>query len=165
MGGQTRLGRNLGVICLWSPHGHASSLSDGMADLSPPFGEALRRKRQERGWSLRELARLAGVSFGRPAEVERGRDAHTDRPISPGYHITVKLAAALGEYLLPWLALAGHRPGPELTEVEWRLLARLRRLPMVMQEALVARWEAALDDRTERRVSRSAGSVGISEPS
>lgn len=136
-----------------------------MDALSPPFGEALRRLRRERGWSLRELSRRAGVSFGRLAEIERGRDAHTDRPIAPGYHITVKVAAALGEDPLPWLALAGHRPGPELAEGEWRLLARLRRLPLSVQQELVARWEAALDDWTERRVSQEAGVVGISEPS
>jgi transcriptional regulator with XRE-family HTH domain len=136
-----------------------------MADLSPFFGDALRRKRQERGWSLRELSRRAGVSFGRLAEIERGRDAHTDRPIAPGYHITVKVAAALGEDPLPWLALAGHRPGPELTEGEWRLVARLRNLPLSVQQDLVAQWEAALDDWTECRVSQTAGVVRISEPS
>ncbi|MEB3236987.1 MAG: helix-turn-helix transcriptional regulator [Candidatus Sericytochromatia bacterium] len=136
-----------------------------MPDSSPAFGEALRREREARGWSLRELARHAGVSFGRLAELERGRDAHTDRPVAPGYRATVKIAAALGQDPADWLARAGHAPGPELTAEEWRVLGKIRRLPEDERRQLLAQWEAALDAWIERRVSQAGSVLDVSEPS
>ena len=51
------------------------------------FGEQLQKERERRSWSIRELARRAGVSPGTVLKVERGRD--------PSVSIAKSLANAL----------------------------------------------------------------------
>ena len=53
------------------------------------LGEVLHEERQERGWSLRELAGLAGISATYLGEVERGLK-------EPSFEVVEALARALG---------------------------------------------------------------------
>lgn len=137
-----------------------------MADLSSPFGAALRTARRSRGWNLRELARRSGISFGRLAELERGRDAHTDRIVLPSYYAVVRLACALEMDPVPWLVLAGHPPGLELTDAEWKLLGLIRRLPDEERQVILRRWQIELEAWFERRIPAPTPSRGwTTEPS
>ena len=52
------------------------------------LGEVLREERRERGWSLRELAGLAGISATYLGEVERGLK-------EPSFEVVEALAGAL----------------------------------------------------------------------
>jgi DNA-binding XRE family transcriptional regulator len=73
---------------LWSAR-LAAALGAGVADLElPPTGSPLRRFREARGWTRRELARQAGVSRDTVLHVEGGR--------APVAATARKLAAALG---------------------------------------------------------------------
>lgn len=71
--------------------------------LTTPFGERLRRLREQRGWSQEQLARAAGVPREWISAVETGDIAN------PGSKRIGKLAQAFGvdaDYLL-----SGDRPG------------------------------------------------------
>lgn len=97
----------------------------------------LYRVREKLGWTLREAAERAGISFSRLGEIERGRDSHSGKPIVPSYVTLCRLAAAYGLPPAELLSRAGHKPGPELTCGEWRLLDAYRRLPAPRQDELV----------------------------
>lgn len=101
----------------------------------------LYRVREKLGWTLREAAERAGISFSRLGEIERGRDSHSGKPIVPSYVTLCRLAAAYGLPPAELLSRAGHKPGPELTCGEWRLLDAYRRLPSPRQDELVAALE------------------------
>ena len=53
------------------------------------LGEALRKEREARGLSLRDLQELAGVPFPTIGRIERGRTR------TPGFYIVAKVAKAL----------------------------------------------------------------------
>jgi transcriptional regulator with XRE-family HTH domain len=54
------------------------------------LGQRLRCRRLDRGWSLRELADMTGISYTHLAKLER------DGVPYPGYRTIEKLAEALG---------------------------------------------------------------------
>ncbi len=89
----------------------------------------LYRVRETLGWSLREAAEHAGISFSRLGEIERGRDSHSGKPFVPSYVTLCRLAAAYGLPPADLLRRAGHQPGPELTTEEWRMIDAFRQLP------------------------------------
>lgn len=84
--------------------------------------------RESLGWSLREAAEHAGISFSRLGEIERGRDSHSGKPFIPSYVTLCRLAAAYGLPPADLLRRAGHQPGPELTPEEWRMIDAFRQL-------------------------------------
>lgn len=98
--------------------------------------------REALGWSLREAAERAGISFSRLGEIERGRDSHSGKPFVPSYVTLCRLAAAYGLPPAELLSRAGHQPGPELTNEEWRILDAVRRLPTERRAELAAALEA-----------------------
>jgi transcriptional regulator with XRE-family HTH domain len=102
----------------------------------------LYRVRESLGWSLREAADRAGISFSRLGEIERGRDSHSGKPFVPSYVTLCRLAAAYGLPPAELLRRAGHQPGPELTADEWALLDAFRRLGPERRQALLASLEA-----------------------
>lgn len=73
-----------------------------MAKKRKPFGEALREKRVEKGFSLRKFAQLVGVSPTYLSQVEQGN-------VDPPTADRVKCMADLfGENPDEWIALAGR---------------------------------------------------------
>jgi len=62
-----------------------------MESMAPEtLGQRLRARRIDRGWSLRELADMTGISYTHLAKLER------DGVPYPGYRTIEKLADALG---------------------------------------------------------------------
>ncbi|HEV8432073.1 MAG TPA: helix-turn-helix transcriptional regulator [Thermoanaerobaculia bacterium] len=61
------------------------------------FGDALRRRRTERGWSQERLAEAAGITLNYVGNLERGEQG-------PSLHILVRLARALDTDLPALLA-------------------------------------------------------------
>ena len=102
----------------------------------------LYRVRESLGWSLREAAERAGISFSRLGEIERGRDSHSGKPFIPSYVTLCRLAAAYGLPPADLLRRAGHQPGPELTADEWRVLDAFRRLSAERRTELASQLEA-----------------------
>lgn len=68
------------------------------------FGEALREKRIEKGFSLRKFAQLVGVSPTYLSQVEQG---NVDPPTADR---AKRMAELLGENTDEWTALAGRVP-------------------------------------------------------
>ena len=62
------------------------------------LGSELRRIREERGWSLREVADRTGgvVSQGYIAQLEHGIDPRSKKPISPSPQVLKALATVYG---------------------------------------------------------------------
>ncbi|MNS61071.1 helix-turn-helix protein [compost metagenome] len=100
------------------------------------FGDFVYHSRQERGWTLRELAKRSQISFGRLGEIERGVDAHSGKPFVPSYMAVIKLARAFGLPPADLLRKAGHEPGAELDPEEWELVGIFRALPPGRREEL-----------------------------
>lgn len=99
-----------------------------MPDERKSFGDQIYELRQQRGWTLREAARHAGISYGRLGEIERGVDAHSGRPFVPSYMAVIKLARAFGVPPADLLREAGFEPGAELEPEEWDLIGVFRAL-------------------------------------
>jgi transcriptional regulator with XRE-family HTH domain len=68
------------------------------------FGEALREKRVEKGFSLRKFAQLVGVSPTYLSQVEQG---NVDPPTADRVK---RMAELFGENPDEWIALAGRVP-------------------------------------------------------
>jgi transcriptional regulator with XRE-family HTH domain len=68
------------------------------------FGEALRDKRIEKGFSLRKFAELVGVSPTYLSQVEQGN------VMPPTADRVKRMAELLGENSDEWIALAGRVP-------------------------------------------------------
>jgi transcriptional regulator with XRE-family HTH domain len=81
--GSRILAENEGMI---SPNGTNSSTADSFA---ASVGRAIRVARTERGWSGKDLARRAGISYSYVSHIEGGRK----HPSSP---VLVRIAEALG---------------------------------------------------------------------
>jgi transcriptional regulator with XRE-family HTH domain len=80
-----------------------------MPELTPrdSVGATVRRLREERGWSLTDLAERAGISRSYLAQIESGKSAPTEEKI-------LQLADALGALPSELLGeLAGDLPIPE----------------------------------------------------
>lgn len=71
---------------------------------SKTFGETLRDKRTEKGFSLRKFAKLVGVSPTYLSQVEQG---NVDPPTADRVK---RMAELLGENPDEWIALAGRVP-------------------------------------------------------
>lgn len=76
-----------------------------MPDPELPFGKLLRKKRVEKGFSLRRFAELVGVSPTYLSHVEQGK---VDTP--PRAERVRRMAELLGENADEWSALAGRMP-------------------------------------------------------
>lgn len=75
-----------------------------MAKKHKTFGEALREKRIEKGFSLRKFAQLVGISPTYLSQVEQG---NVDPPTADRVK---RMAELLGENPDEWIALAGRVP-------------------------------------------------------
>jgi transcriptional regulator with XRE-family HTH domain len=102
------------------------------------FGDFIYKLRQGRGWTLRELAKQSGISFGRLGEIERGIDAHSGKPFVPSYMAVTRLARAFGLPPADLLRSAGHEPGAELEPEEWDLVGIFRALPKGGRQKLIS---------------------------
>jgi len=67
-----------------------------------PFGQALREKRIEKGFSLRKFAQLVGVS---PTYLSQVEQSNVDPPTADRVK---RMAEILGEDIDEWTALAGR---------------------------------------------------------
>lgn len=105
------------------------------------LGLYLGRLRDERGLSLRDVAKRAGVHFTRLGEWERSLDAHTGKPVTPPRQALLDLARVYGVPAEPLLALAGYRTGRDPSPDEERLLAAYRLLPEAERLVLLAEVE------------------------
>jgi len=76
-----------------------------MPDSDLPFNELLRKKRVEKGFSLRRFAEKVGVSPTYLSHVEQGK---VDTP--PTAERVRRMAELLGENADEWIALAGRLP-------------------------------------------------------
>jgi transcriptional regulator with XRE-family HTH domain len=76
-----------------------------MSDKQEPFGILLRKKRLEKGFSLRKFAEMVGVSPTYLSQVEQGN------AMPPTADRVKRMAEFLGENPDPWIALAGRVPG------------------------------------------------------
>jgi HTH-type transcriptional regulator, competence development regulator len=85
-----------------------------MAKKRKSFGEALREKRVEKGFSLRKYAQMVGVSPTYLSQVEQG---NADPPTADRVK---RMAELFGENPDEWIALAGRVPQdlPEIIQNE-----------------------------------------------
>jgi transcriptional regulator with XRE-family HTH domain len=63
----------------------------------PWFGQRIKRERERRGWSQRELARKAGISQATPIRVEAGQDLALSSAIALSSALGLSLDALLAE--------------------------------------------------------------------
>jgi transcriptional regulator with XRE-family HTH domain len=107
------------------------------------FGSAIRRAREQRGWSLDEAARHVGLSKSRLRELETGLSLKSRKPTRPTADNVELLSSALGldQDYLAGLAGLGYRIVPSSTE-ETAILAAFRALPDLMRPVAVRVLEA-----------------------
>ena len=81
-------------------------MSSSPETVAPLLGAEIRRLREEKGWTLRELASKVGLDFGYIGKIERGENARVETYRS--------IAAALGISLstLTTVADGGRRAAP-----------------------------------------------------
>lgn len=86
-----------------------------MNDKTRPFGQLLREKRVEKGFSLRKFAGLVGISPTYLSQVEQGK---IEKP--PTAERVKRMAELLGENPDELIALAGRVPQdlPEIIQAE-----------------------------------------------
>ncbi len=89
------------------------------------FGQALREKRIEKGYSLRKFAELIGVSPTYLSQVEQGNIA------PPTAERVQRMAELFGENADEWIALAGRVPR-DLTEI---IQQQPTQMPALLREA------------------------------
>jgi transcriptional regulator with XRE-family HTH domain len=75
-----------------------------MSHRGKPFGQVLREKRLEKGFSLRKFAELVGVS---PTYLSQVEQCNVDPPTAKRVK---RMAELLGENPDKWIALAGRVP-------------------------------------------------------
>ena len=97
-----------------------------MNDKTRPFGQFLREKRVEKGFSLRKFAGLVGISPTYLSQVEQGKIA---KP--PTAERVKKMAELLGENSDEWIGLAGRIP-EDLSEI---IQQQPTELPELLREA------------------------------
>jgi len=114
------------------------------------FGKRLREARKERGWTLRELATRAGLSFTYLSKIENERV-----PYTPAAETIRDLARILQADSLEFLDLANKLP-MELEPLNANVHAR-RFLQRASQVASPADWEALLDLLEKRKTVKKVG--------
>lgn len=105
----------------------AEKYDERVVNRPPTIGERLYRLREHRGWTLREAAKRASISFSRLGEWERGQDAHSGKELRPSYQALCRLARTYDVPRDELLRLAGYEP--ELSDEEQGLLNAFRELP------------------------------------
>jgi len=101
-----------------------------MAIVETDLGRHVTQKRQEKGWSQRELGRRAGVRGATISKLESGATQPTNDTI-------VKVARALGEKEEALLRLAGHLPAvPPATDLSAAVCRAFRSLGETQQNAV-----------------------------
>lgn len=96
-----------------------------MVDKRKTFGQRLREKRIEKGFSLRRFAELVGVSPTYLSQVEQGN------VMPPTADRVKRMAELLGENPDEWIALAGRVPD-DLPEI---IQQRPTEMPELLREA------------------------------
>ena len=74
------------------------------------FGTWVRSRRAARGYSLRELAALAGCTHGYIKQIENGANPSTGRPPVVGHDLVVSIVRALGGDVEEMLVMSGYIP-------------------------------------------------------
>ena len=97
-----------------------------MNDKTKPFGQLLREKRVEKGFSLRKFAGLVGISPTYLSLVEQGK---IEKP--PTAERVKKMAELLGENPDEWIGFAGRVP-EDLSEI---IQQQPTELPELLREA------------------------------
>lgn len=111
------------------------------------FGIRLRELRREKGFTLRQLAELAGVDFTYLSKVENDRV-----PYTPAADTIRTLARAMGADPMELLTLANKLP-EELEQLNSHVQAR-RFFERAQKIASPDDWDALLSLLEERRASR-----------
>lgn len=97
-----------------------------MPDTDMPFGKLLRKKRLEKGFSLRRFAELVGVSPTYLSHVEQGK---VETP--PTAERVRRMAELLGENADEWIALAGRMP----EDIQGIIKQQPMQMPELLREA------------------------------
>ena len=95
------------------------------SNIQKSFGQTLREKRLEKGFSLRKFAELVGVSPTYLSQVEQG---NMDPPTAERVQ---RMAELLGENADEWIALAGRLP-QDLPEI---IQQQPTQMPELLREA------------------------------
>lgn len=103
----------------------------------PTLGEYLKQVRLSKGLSLRQAAKVVGITHSRVDEVERMVDARSLKPFVPSYVTVVKFAKAYDLSPDELLRRAGYEPGIELEPEEWVLIKGYRGLPQDRRQRLL----------------------------
>lgn len=101
------------------------------------IGEILRNYREEHGYSLREFAKLSGVSNSYLSMLESGRHPRSGRPIVPTLTKLNQIAAAMGIRVDDLIAnmddtpvrFDDEEPAFRLSSLEKDIITRFRLLP------------------------------------
>lgn len=80
------------------------------AVLAERFGAFIFSLRESKGMTVREAAKLVGISHSRLVNFEHGRDPHTGKPTLPGAALVVRIAGVYGSPQNQLLLLAGYAP-------------------------------------------------------
>jgi transcriptional regulator with XRE-family HTH domain len=96
-----------------------------MAQPAQSFGKRLRERRLERGFGLREFARMLGISSTYLSQIEQ---ENVDPPTAER---AAKIATILGEYPDEWIAHAGRVPD----DLEGIIHTQPVGFPMLLREA------------------------------
>ncbi len=104
----------------------------------PPFSKAIKARRSELNYSLKEASRRTGIQPSRLHDLEQGRSSTTGKPTGPSRENIKKIAKG---YLLDEAYLLDLSGQPKLdasTSSERRLLSHFRGLIPGHQEAILA---------------------------
>jgi HTH-type transcriptional regulator, competence development regulator len=112
------------------------------------FGSRLRVLRREKGFTLRQLADLAGLDFTYLSKIENGRVLYT-----PAADTIRVIAKALGAEPMELLTLANKLPA-ELESLNSHVQAR-RFFARAQEIASPDDWDALLNLLEQRRTSRT----------
>lgn len=80
------------------------------AVLAERFGTFIFNLRESKGMTVREAAKLVGISHSRLVNFEHGKDPHSGRPTLPAAELVGQIAGAYGYPKGQLLLLAGYLP-------------------------------------------------------
>jgi transcriptional regulator with XRE-family HTH domain len=94
--------------------------------MSHAFPMWLRREREARGYTLRELADRCGVTFGYLSKLERGVRDGSGLPARPSEEVVRMIADGLGVSVEDALTAAGYATGSPVTMQDMETVRLLR---------------------------------------
>jgi transcriptional regulator with XRE-family HTH domain len=80
-------------------------VTNDLPRINERFGEAIKKKLEEKGWSFRGACIATGIAYGTIGNMQNGMVPTADN--------IIKWAKGLKEPINPWMELAGYEPIPE----------------------------------------------------